>query len=748
MGSYTEEEADRFFDAREEISSLSDGVSDCSEESCSNDRFDLVNDYLDNLQYKVWCRSPESVNERRRRFQRCLGLGLEQDFDFKKDEGDSPSDEIQLGIDRITQDGGAVLRTSNFEHEFFSSQSLFSTWADDAEEPRENHALDDDIGHAVNNLDGGMDERGCDGILHCSQGAFSNQSVSSEEHNKMTLLSSSLDKQLLHAEVNNEKPLVVPKKVKQSWLRKLGVMAHLVDHHGEDMLKTSSDNESTSKARMKRLRIHTYSKRSKELSSLYPGQEFVAHDGSISTMKFSLDGQYLASAGKDCIVRVWKVIEDERIDSFDTQCNDPSCLYFKMNHLSQLVPLNVGKGEVDKMPRPWIPADSTCVIFPPNGFQILEKPAHEFHGHSGEILDLSWSKRGSLLSSSVDKTVRLWKVGDERCLRVFSHNNYVTSVAFNPVDDNYFISGSIDGKVRIWEVFHCKVVDYTDVRDIVTAVSYRPDGKGGMVGSMIGNCRFYEIIDNQLRLEAEICLQGKKKLSGKRITGFQFSTTDPSKVIVTSADSLVRVLSGVDVVCKFKASGFRIAASQMFATFTQDGKHVISASEDSKVYIWNYTNQDKNSSRTKKIWSCESFLSHNVSVAIPWCGVETMPGSLPSSTLSENVRRNSFINQQKHQNPKADLEQKMSHSSPDCLSLTRHLLESLMKGPMTWPEEALPNSSPAKITPEMCKSKLKILKNACQSKLSSPHLWGLAIVAATWDGKIRTYCNYGLPIRI
>lgn len=61
------------------------------------------------------------------------------------------------------------------------------------------------------------------------------------------------------------------------------------------------------------------------------------------------------------------------------------------------------------------------------------------------------------------------------CVSIFV--NAVTSVAFNPVDDNYFISGSIDGKVRIWEVLHCRVIDYTDIRDIVTAVCYRPDGK-------------------------------------------------------------------------------------------------------------------------------------------------------------------------------------------------------------------------------------------------------------------------------
>lgn len=53
----------------------------------------------------------------------------------------------------------------------------------------------------------------------------------------------------------------------------------------------------------------------------------------------------------------------------------------------------------------------------------------------------------------------------------------VTCVAFNPVDDNYFISGSIDGKVRIWDVYRSRVVDYTDIRDIVTAMCYCPDAK-------------------------------------------------------------------------------------------------------------------------------------------------------------------------------------------------------------------------------------------------------------------------------
>ncbi|KAE8674688.1 Transducin/WD40 repeat-like superfamily protein, putative isoform 3 [Hibiscus syriacus] len=724
MGSYLEEE-DQFFDIREEISSA-------SEKCGSSPDIGLVDDFVDTFdQYKFWSMFPESIDKRRHNFGKWMSLSFNGNSNTGENHDGSSRAELELGISRISEDSGAVLRTSGLEEGVSSNKPSFLF--NDAQEPAENCSKDDHLAHPAKNLDGlielTMAEQSQNGIISRSQSTDYSDSVSSELYDRTTMPSPSVDPHL-DGEAEG-RPLIDMKRiVKKSWLRKLGAMI---------VPSKPGNHEWAYEEKMKGVRPHPSNKHSKELSSLYCGQEFVAHEGSILTMKFSLDGEFLATAGEDCIVRVWKIVEDDSLDKFDIQDLDPSCLYYRMNHLSQLIPLNVDKERIDKITRLRRSSDSTCVIFPPKVFRVLEKPVHEFQGHSAEILALSWSNNGLLLSSSVDKTVRLWQVGCDSCLRVFYHNNYVTSVAFNPVDDNYFISGSIDGKVRFWEVLRCRVIDYTDVSDIVTAVCYRPDGKGGIVGSMTGNCRFYNIIGTRLQLDEPIYLQGKKKLPGKRVTGFEFSPTDPNKVLITSADSLVRVLSGRDVVCKVKASGFRVAMSQISATFSQDGKQIISASEDSNIYIWNYANQEKSCSKAKSISSCESFLSHNASVAIPWRGIKTIPAMFTSLELGGDGGRN--------RSSKVEREQTMPHSSPDCFSLPRVLLDSLTKGSPTWPEETLPNASAGTVASDVCRFELKVLKSAYQSMLSS-HKWGLVIVTAGWDGRIRTYLNYGLPIRL
>ncbi|XVF10111.1 hypothetical protein REPUB_Repub07fG0155100 [Reevesia pubescens] len=726
MGSLREEEECSFFDAHEHIATMplysnyieiphpDSGFDDWSESS---------------FQYDIWIHSPQSVKERRSKFLDWMGVSL--DRISQENSVDEPG--LKGEFDRIREFSDAVLRTSGFDEEFSSSRSSMSCWSNDNFDLSEESSSRDNFVCREGNEGCGavcdVDEVRQDG--KASEGCeMSAEKLATGENSENPCVPSPSFQPFREREVEKQnKSEGIAKRFMNRWLSRLRSVTCVVDIQVEDGLRANRD-DSILGTEVQRVKVHQSRKRTKELSALYKRQDIQAHEGSILTMKFSPDGQYLASAGEDGVVRVWQVVEDQRCNDLDIPEIDPSCIYFTVNHLSELKPLFVDKQKADNLRSLRKTSDSACVIFPPKVFRLLEKPVHEFHGHGGEILDLSWSKKNFLLSSSVDKTVRMWQVGCDHCLRVFSHSNYVTCVHFNPVDDNYFISGSIDGKVRIWAISGCQVVDWTDVRDIVTAVCYRPDGQGVIVGSMTGSCRFYNMSDNHLQLDAHICLNGKKKSPCRRIIGLQFLPQDSSKVMVTCADSQVRILQGLNVICKYR--GARNSGNQTFTSLTADGKHIVSACEDANVYIWNCIDQDEPTlSQAKDIRSCERF-SANASIAVPWCGLKC--GNTDTRRQFEVLNEN--------------LPDNLPFSPPSYFSLSHeYFLESFPKGSATWPEETLPPSSPLSVSSSMPKSQYKFLKSSCQSTFNS-HAWGLVIVTAGLDGRIRSFLNYGLPVPV
>ncbi|GLU21291.1 hypothetical protein SLE2022_374370 [Rubroshorea leprosula] len=727
MGSLSEEDF-RFFDAPEDIASTSSSNSDYFEIFDPNST--PGSPPVGGFHYDVWIHSPGSVKERRNKFFDWLGNSLDQIVPQNSVDDSSMEGEL----DRVRETNGAVLRTSGFVEEFSSSRSSLSCFSECFDFSEESISREKFMSREGNS-DGGAacheDELRQDGKT-CRSCEMNSDPLATHEEFENTASSSPSYQQHRGKEDEGQNKLVgVGKRVKNKWLHKLRSLACVVDYQGKtNRLIAHGDDHAILGTRIQRVKVRQSRKRLKELSAVYKAQDIQAHEGSILTMKFSPDGQYLASAGEDGVVRVWQVVEDERCNDIDIPEIDPSCIYFAVNHLSELKPLFLDKDKVSNTRSLRKTSDSACVIFPSKVFRILEKPLHEFCGHRDEVLDLSWSKKNYLLSSSLDKTVCLWKVGSDQCLRAFSHSNYVTCVQFNPVDDNYFISGSIDGKVRIWAISTCQVVDWTDMRDMVTAVCYQPDGQGGIIGTMSGTCRFYNMSDNNLQLDAPVYLSSKKKSVCRRITSLQFLPQDSSKVMVTCADSQVRILQGLNVIAKYK--GLHNVGNQTSASLTPDGKHIISACEDSNVYMWNYVDQENFSlPKTKSIRSCEWFCT-NASIAIPWCGLKY--GHL------ENGRQFQVLND--------NLAETLPYSSPAYFSLSNeYFLESFPKGAATWPEEKLPPSSPSSISSAMHKSQYKFLKSSCQSTFSS-HAWGLVIVTAGLDGRIRSFHNYGLPVAV
>ncbi|RMZ90350.1 hypothetical protein DV736_g2420, partial [Chaetothyriales sp. CBS 134916] len=276
-------------------------------------------------------------------------------------------------------------------------------------------------------------------------------------------------------------------------------------------------------------------------------------DKAIWAMEFSMDGRYLAAGGQDKKVRVWEVIQTP--EDRDGTCDD---------------------GEQQKLHAP---------VFK----QALVR---EYDGHTASILDLSWSKNNFLLSSSMDKTVRLYHVSRPECLCAFRHNDFVTSIQFHPRDDRFFLAGSLDSRIRLWSIPDRTVAYSQQVPDMVTAVAFTPDGETAIAGTLTGLCILYDTEGLKPHSQIHVKSARGKNSRGSKITGIDTIAIQNDngrsdvKLLITSNDSRIRMYNMKNRALEVKFRGNENMCSQIHASFSDDAKFVICGSEDRKVYIW------------------------------------------------------------------------------------------------------------------------------------------------------------------
>ncbi|KAH7083899.1 WD40-repeat-containing domain protein [Paraphoma chrysanthemicola] len=280
----------------------------------------------------------------------------------------------------------------------------------------------------------------------------------------------------------------------------------------------------------------------------------------IWAVEFSKDGKYLAAGGQDRVVRVWAVISSSEDRHWQERSESDQ----------------VGEGENRFLSAP---------VF-------RQKPYREYEGHESTILDLSWSKNNFLLSSSMDKSVRLWHVSRDENLCIFKHSDFVPSIQFHPTDDRFFLAGSLDAKLRLWSIPDKKVEYSRSVPDMITAVGFTPDGKTCIAGTLGGLCMFYDT--EKLKWQAQLHVKstrGQNK-KGSKITGIQATYWPPGsesgevKLLVTSNDSRIRLYNLKDKSLEMKFRGHENNYSQIRGVFADSDGHVICGSEDRKAYIW------------------------------------------------------------------------------------------------------------------------------------------------------------------
>ena len=154
----------------------------------------------------------------------------------------------------------------------------------------------------------------------------------------------------------------------------------------------------------------------------------------------------------------------------------------------------------------------------------MDRPFVTYTGHTSDLLDISWSSNFFILTSSMDKTVRLWHISRKECLCVFQHIDFVTAIGFHPRNDKFFISGSLDGKIRLWNIPDKKVALWNEVdgqTKLITAANFCQNGKFAVVGTYDGRCIFYST--DQLKYHTTIHVRSArgKNSRGRKVTGIE-----------------------------------------------------------------------------------------------------------------------------------------------------------------------------------------------------------------------------------
>ncbi len=105
----------------------------------------------------------------------------------------------------------------------------------------------------------------------------------------------------------------------------------------------------------------------------------------------------------------------------------------------------------------------------------------------------------------------------------------MTSIAFHPKDDRFFLSGCLDCRLRLWNIPEKKVSFWNELPDanLVTAVAFTSNGKIAVAGSYIGTCVFYETDGLKYNTQINVRSSRGKNSKGEKITSIECMPNQP-----------------------------------------------------------------------------------------------------------------------------------------------------------------------------------------------------------------------------
>ncbi|KAJ3433112.1 wd repeat-containing protein [Anaeramoeba flamelloides] len=345
------------------------------------------------------------------------------------------------------------------------------------------------------------------------------------------------------------------------------------------------------KAPLNRISSYCNEKTKSEFSSVDCIQVLNDSEGTIWTLEFSPSGKYLATAGQDTVLRIWRVLETDKERSEHQirimKKSTERCMQIKTQMKSDQNKKSLNSLKL--LQKRYNFEKSVSKEIP-----LLDpEPWKKFLGHELDVLDLSWSKHDNdlILTASSDKTVRLWNIQKGQ-VNLFFHSTFVTYVEFSPTNPEIFFTGNLDNRVFIWNIYSQKPIHITNCQISITSGCIHPHGNKFICGTENGFCYFYNFENNELDLEKTLHVKSKrgKNKRGKQITNIQYLNSE-KQILITSNDSRIRLYDINAKTPKLKFKGHLNKHSPLKSQLSQAEDLIICGSEDGDVYFWNTKNE-------------------------------------------------------------------------------------------------------------------------------------------------------------
>jgi WD40 repeat protein/flagellar biosynthesis GTPase FlhF len=294
----------------------------------------------------------------------------------------------------------------------------------------------------------------------------------------------------------------------------------------------------------------------KILDTIHERDRFDTNGEEVKAASFSPDGERVATAGRDGIVRIWSLSGTERTEPVKLE-----------GHLGGVLGgINDISFSPDGTKLASVGGDSTVRLWETSGKQLAQME------HETVVNAVSFSPDGQSFASGDDfGVVRLWDMsGGEKAK--FDHPGGVNQISFSPDGEKMATAGK-DGTVRLWNRTGKPLSQFKAHGQQVLDVTFSPDGQQLATAGDDNTARIWELSGKEVQ-----------RLEGHQGWAIAVSFSPDGQQLATAGDDgTVRLWdnSGREIV---QLQGHR--GTVWKANFSPDGRYLVSAGRDGTSRLW------------------------------------------------------------------------------------------------------------------------------------------------------------------